>query len=103
MSAEPVIEAPLTGAVRDIVNAATQLGEDWRLPREAREPEVRSTIPPREKNEPWRRGDVVNLGRIRWIIRGMWGDQVRLVAANVAAGPITWNTTINKLPERNAA
>lgn len=49
----------------------------------------------------WRVGDIVTVGRIRWIIQALTnlGD-VALEASDSSAKRIHWTTTLDRLPER---
>lgn len=49
----------------------------------------------------WAVGDVVQVGRVRWIIRILNDQHVELEATNVPAG-IWWTTTLNNLPDKGA-
>lgn len=42
-------------------------------------------------------GDVITLGRRRWIVRSIHGENVHLEAAN-SETYIGWDTTLDKLP-----
>jgi len=56
---------------------------------------------PRPHTTTWTVGDVVQVGRVRWIIRILTDHKVELEAANVPAG-IWWRTTLDHLPDKAA-
>lgn len=97
------VTEPITGVVADIIAAAQVPGEDWRLPRTPRAHDFpEPVIPARTTSATWARGDVVVLGRMRWIIRSIRGEVVRLVSSNNTAARVVWTTTLTNLPRRTA-
>ncbi|WP_439593916.1 hypothetical protein [Microbacterium sp.] len=51
------------------------------------------------KDKSWQVGDVVMIGRRRWIIRTL-KPEVTLVASNSGNHRIRWTTTLNNLPKK---
>lgn len=51
------------------------------------------------KDETWGLRDVVTVGRVRWIIRSIAGQDVNLTASN-ASPRVDWHTTLDHLPQK---
>lgn len=93
---------PLTGTVRDIVENARAAGEDWghRRPR-THEPQ-RATIT-RQLRPEWHAGDLVLVGRVRWVIQRITYGVAVLKAMNLSNVAVTWTTRVADLPQKGAA
>lgn len=65
---------------------------------------------PRKPKPEWTRGDVVVVGRVRWIIRSISGGpttpkakrKVMLHSANTVNHLREWNTTLDMLPAKES-
>jgi len=63
-----------------------------------------TTIPRRVKTDRWMPGDALTVGVTRWVIRSMnpATGRVLLEAMNTTNHAEWWNTTLDKLPEKEA-
>lgn len=62
---------------------------------------ITDTTGPRPRTATWEVGDVVTIGRERWAVRTLTGEQVELEALNTTGG-IWWTTTLDRLPDKAA-
>lgn len=54
----------------------------------------------RVKELRWFEGDVVVIGRRRWIIERIRGEEVILLASNTSNFGTRWTTTLTRLPKK---
>ena len=60
---------------------------------------ITDTLGPRGRTATWQVGDIVTVGRERWVIRTLIARGVELEALSTIGG-IWWTTTIDRLPEK---
>lgn len=66
-------------------------------------PPVTSTIPMRKPEARWHVGDLVEIGRDRWIIRAISPRRgVQLEHANATNAAVRWTTTLDRLPRKTS-
>ncbi|OIU88629.1 hypothetical protein [Microbacterium sp. AR7-10] len=60
---------------------------------------ITTTLTPRRPTTTWQVDDMLTVGNVRWVIRELTGERVRLEALNTPAG-IWWDTTLSNLPDK---
>lgn len=62
------------------------------------------TIAPRKTRPSWQLGDLLTVGRTRWVIRRLDRSMGRVVleAMNTTNHGEWWDTTLDRLPEKSA-